>query len=549
MKNEIDSSRYYKDNSISTIHALLNDFSNNKANYLKIFNDNNNTQSVSHQFLEDLYRKYSRSLEKYMMQNKRGMLLQGNKKYDNLPIDIFIKESKGFKEAILNKLHDKDKANSVTLPIKFICLTPLPDKPRVLLTTQQEKDEFQQAERVAVVMRTVEYTNVLKNQANQYASMEKEERLQMIYMMKKASSIIQNWWFTKGKEGTKRRRKTNAVKNKGTALRVFQKVLSNIEDCFDNHKNVAWRDIKCNYIQSKYKIDSNEFTLTNVVKTKNKRLLYHWGYYTKGVSVKYFNANYVNDCSNTSNSVVNRNNKLTLIPMLQKKIKAFLSKQSKKHIKLDKLYTLIKRKSMENDNRQMKAFIHWFHIINYYNSIYYRKMMSNDGNNNNGLLSTQSSLPIWTSYLSYVLNDISNKRYKDVLLALKLNQKKKKGITNADINPAKKKVNAKAISIIQNIITNIIRNKKNSLWKAFQIWNILNTIIHTFVSKMTRGLIQNNQLKFFTQLKGTTGDKYSNNQNRNNKANQRYFIDSNANNENKVEVALRFYNNRLDESI
>ena len=44
-------------------------------------------------------------------------------------------------------------------------------------------------------MRTFEYTNALRNKGlNQYYQMKENEKQEMIYIMKKASNIIQNWW-------------------------------------------------------------------------------------------------------------------------------------------------------------------------------------------------------------------------------------------------------------------------------------------------------------------------------------------------------------------
>ena len=128
-----------------------------------------------------------------MKKNKKGLKLTGSKKFMNVPIDIFLKESKLYKEQILNELKNKNKKSKITTDKIF--LTPLPDKPRVLLNTEKEKNDFLFAERQAVVMRTFEYTNALRNKGlSQYYQMKENEKQEMIYIMKKASNIIQNWW-------------------------------------------------------------------------------------------------------------------------------------------------------------------------------------------------------------------------------------------------------------------------------------------------------------------------------------------------------------------
>ena len=181
---------------MTTVDALIEDYNSNK----KVFNDIINTPSLSHQYLEGIYLKYSKNLEEYMTNNKRGLRLAGNKKYLNVPIDLFLAESRKYKEEIINELKGLKSKNNKNF-FDNLFLTPLPDMPRVLLNTEKEKNDFQSAERLAVVMRTFEYTKALRDKGMfQYYQMKQEERQQMIYIMKKATGIIEDWWINKNKQ-------------------------------------------------------------------------------------------------------------------------------------------------------------------------------------------------------------------------------------------------------------------------------------------------------------------------------------------------------------
>ena len=59
----------------NTVDALINDYNNNKESYNNIIN----SKSISHQYFEGIYLKYSKSLEEYMKKNKKGLKLQVQK--------------------------------------------------------------------------------------------------------------------------------------------------------------------------------------------------------------------------------------------------------------------------------------------------------------------------------------------------------------------------------------------------------------------------------------------------------------------------------------
>ena len=184
-----------KKEATSTVDALINDYTSNEDAFNAIVNNN---QTLSHLFFEGIYLKYSYHLEQYMTKNKSAMRLSGSRKYMNVPIELFLKEAKQYKEEMINELKGrkiKNKREYSLTPLDKIFLTPLPDIPRVLLTTEKEKSDFQSAERFAVVMRTFEYTSALRNKGMAlYYQMKNDERQQMIYIMRRAVDVIKKWW-------------------------------------------------------------------------------------------------------------------------------------------------------------------------------------------------------------------------------------------------------------------------------------------------------------------------------------------------------------------
>ena len=240
---------------MTTVDALMEDYTSNKD----LFNDIIHSQTLSHQYLEGIYLKYSKNLEEYMTKNKRGLRLSGNKKFMNVPIDLFLAESRKYKEEIINELKGTKKSKSTNNYLDTLFLTPLPDKPRVLLNTQKEKSDFQSAERQAVVMRTYEYTKALRYKGMyQYFQMKQEEKQQMIYIMKKATNVIEDWWLKKNKYLKFKRQVQNWRYGKySKGLETIKEVIDdNIKDYFG-----AFVDILKNIRESQLKLSN--YTITS----------------------------------------------------------------------------------------------------------------------------------------------------------------------------------------------------------------------------------------------------------------------------------------------
>ena len=154
-------------------------------------------------FLEEMYLKYSKNLQKYFIKNQTGLKLAGNKYFKNLTVEEYMKQNNLTQEEfihLLNGIHPHLKnyyENEISKDNFF--LTPMPNKSRQLLKTNKEKNDFLEAERSAVVMRTFEYTHGIKSKVGIY-ELKKimiEQKQKLINIMLASASKIQRWWKKK----------------------------------------------------------------------------------------------------------------------------------------------------------------------------------------------------------------------------------------------------------------------------------------------------------------------------------------------------------------
>ena len=153
-------------------------------------------------FLEEMYFKYSKNLQKYFLKNQTGLKLIGNKYFQNLTVEEYIKKNKLNKEQFIQLLNGEAELNNKNLEnIKKeqFFLTPLPNKSRQLLNTNKEKSDFLEAERAAVVMRTFEYTHGIRSKVGiyEYKKILMEQKQKLINLMLNAAKKIQRWWKKK----------------------------------------------------------------------------------------------------------------------------------------------------------------------------------------------------------------------------------------------------------------------------------------------------------------------------------------------------------------
>ena len=248
MRNNIHSQNY-KNNEQSWNGEALNQ--NNQAN-LSYNNNNssiiqNNTYNSNHtknrstsrkkdnnkipnnfpqfgqpsEFLEEMYKKYSKSLQRYFIQNREGMKLSINKYFQRLSVDEFIKERKNSQKKYLEKMKNNNNNNineNYTLEKinnsftnnyfdEDFFLTPLPNKSRKLLNTDQEKNDFLSAERQAVIMRTFEYSYGVRSKfgINEYKKMLEDHKKQCFNIMINAANKIKKMWKIAKKNSIKKK--------------------------------------------------------------------------------------------------------------------------------------------------------------------------------------------------------------------------------------------------------------------------------------------------------------------------------------------------------
>ena len=156
-------------------------------------------------FLEEMYLKYSKNLQKYFLKNQTGLKLAGNKYFKNLTVEDYMKQNNLTQEefiyllngvgpmsnSLFNYQHEINKDN--------FFLTPMPNKSRQLLETSKEKNDFLEAERSAVVMRTFEYTHGIKSKVGirELKKIIFEQKQRLINIMLASASKIQRWWKKK----------------------------------------------------------------------------------------------------------------------------------------------------------------------------------------------------------------------------------------------------------------------------------------------------------------------------------------------------------------
>ena len=505
---------------MTTVDALMEDYTSNKD----LFNDIIHSQTLSHQYLEGIYLKYSKNLEEYMTKNKRGLRLSGNKKFMNVPIDLFLAESRKYKEEIINELKGTKKSKSTNNYLDTLFLTPLPDKPRVLLNTKKEKSDFQSAERQAVVMRTYEYTKALRYKGMyQYFQMKQEEKQQMIYIMKKATNVIEDWWLKKNKYLKFKRQVQNWRYGKySKGLETIKEVIDdNIKDYFgafvDILKNIRESQLKLsNYTITSFRLNiehsSSSFYRFHRIIIKNKicyitkKLIYE----KNNQSSKRINKKLKSSKCKLKNNNYSQSNDINRVRYIQQQFRNYLRKKKQNNEKKIEKATKMKKVILKSRSLQKRSlffyFTRWLLQIHRY--------LSNKNTLSIVMKSKQSDnkkyLPTYLSYLPTILFSKFSSRYKDLFNALRKIQNKSKSIGSIinSLNRANKKTVLTKIknkivlnSLYKAVIHSDIQGKK---WKYFQLWNIKNTILHIFVNKLIRFAFSFSKSTFFKSIKNKT---------------------------------------------
>ena len=170
---------------------------------------------------QSIYSKYSKNLENYLNQNQEDLNLYGSSKYDSLPVSNYLKEMDNHKDRVMNRNFkepnpkEKDLKDSKIIKIlnnhvncrDKVDLTPMAENEKERNEMKNlEKKNFDEAERTAVVMRRMEYTNLLNKRAD---FDEDEKNKEMIDNLTKSQEIIRKFW-----KKFKRRQKLNEINKK-----------------------------------------------------------------------------------------------------------------------------------------------------------------------------------------------------------------------------------------------------------------------------------------------------------------------------------------------
>jgi hypothetical protein len=154
---------------------------------------------------EIIYENNSKELGNYYNKNQSDLLLYGSRKYDVLSMDKLLKEMGQYQTKVINKINEsknlKSSNNSEISEIvddynnckNKVILTPLAEneKERDEMENNEKKD-FEEAKRMGVVMRRIEYTNLLDNRKN---LTDNEENKEMISKLKNSIHKIEKCWL------------------------------------------------------------------------------------------------------------------------------------------------------------------------------------------------------------------------------------------------------------------------------------------------------------------------------------------------------------------
>ena len=222
-KNLQTSKNYFK------LYKEIENIQNNNANIK--YNTNKNSNNISNSLNQRIYSDYSKKLGDYYQRYKEDLILYGSKNYDLLEVDNLVQEMKQYKNIVLEKINknpNKYKLKNYGLNSNDdnLILTPLAEKERYKMGNN-EKELFSEAERRGVVMRRIEYSNLLDQNSN----INNNENTKVFMVMKDAVAKIEKcWMFYKNTKKMRIKRGINIIKKN-----VQRKVLK-LLDYLNNEK-------------------------------------------------------------------------------------------------------------------------------------------------------------------------------------------------------------------------------------------------------------------------------------------------------------------------
>ena len=241
--------------------SLYKDIESNPFNpYNTSYKKNPNKEDIPGNSLnEKIYSNNSKKLGDYYQKNKEDIILYGSKKYDLLTVDNLVEEMEQYKNTVIEKIkQNPNKFKNRNYGLKSqddnLILTPLAEKERSNMANN-EKDLFNEAERRGVVMRRIEYSNLLDQNGNN----NKSENAKIFMVMKDAVGKIEKVW--KFYKNSKSRRIKNGVKLLENYIK--RKVLK----LFDYLNNEKLKEIYMSH-------NSSVLSFKNGLKNKNNNNIY-----------------------------------------------------------------------------------------------------------------------------------------------------------------------------------------------------------------------------------------------------------------------------------
>ena len=169
---------------------------------------------------EKIYSNNSAKLGDYYNKNQNDLLLYGSKKYDLFSIQRVVKEMDKYKKKVLTKIKENKKSPNPCKNYDFencdekFILTPLaePEKEKNEME-KLEKKKFDEAERLGVVMRRIEYTHLLDHRDSFRNSLEEERRL-LLLMKNSIDTIEKNYLRYRNNKNFLKSQKNKKEENK-----------------------------------------------------------------------------------------------------------------------------------------------------------------------------------------------------------------------------------------------------------------------------------------------------------------------------------------------
>ena len=165
--------------------------------------------NTNHTYLNTIYLQSRDRYQKYVtnINNYEGLKFEGNKLYENLPVNKFTNDyilntfniTKELENKILgyfSPLNKKETSRDKKFDGEKINLTPIPFKKAEYIHNKVEGKKIQEIKRSSVFMRRVEYTHLIQT-FKQKSKDKKEKNINLvnkIAVLKGATLIIEDWW-------------------------------------------------------------------------------------------------------------------------------------------------------------------------------------------------------------------------------------------------------------------------------------------------------------------------------------------------------------------